>query len=594
MKFLKTLLLLAVVCGSALLQAAITIKTEDYGIAADKAFTAADVTRMLDDVRKAVEEERKSGKARPDVRLRFQHGNYVIGAEQCQERAWYISNHDQVPKRKVFLPLEGLEGVEVDFQSSTFTFRGRILFVGIFNSKDVKLRCGTFDYEIPMITQVEFVEVDAKAKTVRFRPIVGTQTEMAGSRLFFKGYDFRNSPGYGILFEADGRIAYRTSDCPFNLGKVTDNKDGTFTAANCAHAAFKPGQNMALRTWDRPAPGIVLSDSENVDLYDLTIHYADGMGVLAQNTKDVRLTDMKVVPNADKKRAFTTQADATHFSACSGTITSSGGTYVGMMDDAINVHGTYLKLTKRLDKKTVEGAYMHHQTYGITWGAPGEKVTFIKTRTMDNLEGTYTIDKVEVLDPKNLRVTFKEDLPEELMPRMVSFGMENQTRTPHVTFTKNRVANNRARGALFSTPDPVECSWNVFDHVSGCAIVLCGDCNGWYETGACKKVTIANNFFINNLTSPFQFTEAVISIYPVIPEIDKQTQYFHSNITIEDNIFASFTRELVYAKSVDGMTIRNNTFVRTTDYAPYRGEREWLRVEKSQNVQSEIPYGLDK
>ncbi len=594
MKMLKVLFLLLFVCGGMLLQAAVTIKSEDYGIEAGKAFVAADVSRMLEDVRQAVVEERMKGNMHPAVRLHFKRGDYVIGAEQCQERAWYISNHDQVPKRKVFLPLEGLEGVDVDFQSSTFTFRGRILFVGVFNSKGITLRGGTFDYEVPMITQVKFVEVDAKAKTVRFRPIEGTQTEMAGTRLFFKGYDFRNSPGYGILFEEDGRMAYRTSDCPFNLGKVTDNKDGTFTAANCAHRAFKVGQNMALRTWERPAPGIVLSDSENIGLQDLTIHYADGMGVLAQNTKSIALCGMKVVPNAAKKRAFTTQADATHFSACSGMISSSEGTYVGMMDDAINVHGTYLKITKRIDDRTVEGAYMHHQTFGITWGAPGEMVTFIKSRTMDNLEGFYTIEKIDVLNPKKLRVTFKEDLPAELKPEAAPFGMENQTRTPTVTFSHNRVANNRARGALFSTPKPVDCTWNIFDHVSGCAIVLCGDCNGWYETGACKKVNIANNVFINALTSPFQFTEAVISIYPVIPEIGKQKQHFHSNITIEDNVFASFSRELVYAKSVDGMTIRNNTFVRTSEYAPYRGEREWLRTEKCQNVHAELPVGLEK
>ena len=29
-----------------------------------------------------------------------------------------------------------------------------------------------------------------------------------------------------------------------------------------------------------------------------------------------------------------------------------------------------------------------------------------------------------------------------------------------------------------------------FDHTSGTAILLCGDCNGWYETGACREVII--------------------------------------------------------------------------------------------------------
>ena len=70
----------------------------------------------------------------------------------------------------------------------------------------------------------------------------------------------------------------------------------------------------------------------------------------------------------DDPRYFTTQADATHFSGCKGLIRSVGGLYEGMMDDAINVHGTYLKVQKRIDDKTLVGEYMHGQSYGFEWG----------------------------------------------------------------------------------------------------------------------------------------------------------------------------------------------------------------------------------
>ena len=82
----------------------------------------------------------------------------------------------------------------------------------------------------------------------------------------------------------------------------------------------------------------------------------------------------------------------------------------------------------------------------------------------------------------------------------------------------NTIRNNRARGTLFSTPRRTIVENNLFDHTSGTAILLCGDCNGWYETGACRDVIIRNNRFVNSLTNMFQFTEAVISIYPEIPE----------------------------------------------------------------------------
>ena len=125
-----------------------------------------------------------------------------------------------------------------------------------------------------------------------------------------------------------------------------------------------------------------------------------------------------------------------------------------------------------------------------------------------------------------------------------------------VLFSDNVIRNNRARGSLFSTPRQTVVENNVFDHTSGTAILLCGDCNGWFETGACRNVLIRKNKFINSLTNMFQFTNAIISIYPEIPDLASQRKYFHSDIVIDANEFITFDRPLVYAKSVDGWSSR--------------------------------------
>lgn len=568
-------------------------QAKDYGIAPGKSFSAADVARLLDDVKAA-----GTGEAHT---VRFAPGTYDIGHEQCQARTWFISNHDQDNPKRVFLPVEGLKGVTVEAEGAFFNLRGRIIPVGIWDSEDVTLAGLTVDYETPPLTQIDFTAVDAAAKTVTFRPIAGTQAELEGTRLVFKGPGFRHSPGYGILFEADGTIAYRTSDCGFNLGQVTAHADGTYTAANCAHRAFKPGQHMALRGWARPAPGIVISDSKRVALVAVTIHYADGMGVIAQSSEDLTLDRLRVVPNKAKGRFFSTQADATHFSGCKGRIVSINGEYAGMMDDAINVHGTYLRVQRRVDDRTLECAYMHGQSYGFTWGAKGDAVTFVRSRPMERIEGSdNALEAIEPLDKpdvrqgaKRFRLTFARPLPAAIDPAQGALGIENLTWTPSVDFVNNRVADNRARGALFSTPKPVRCEGNVFDHVSGNAILLCGDCNGWYETGACTDVLIRNNAFINCLTSPFQFTEAVVSICPEIPELDKQRRPLHSNVRIEGNVFVGFDRPLVFAKSVDGLTVRGNTFVKSAAYAPFHWHKEWLILRNCANVSAEKPRGLE-
>ena len=88
--------------------------------------------------------------------------------------------------------------------------------------------------------------------------------------------------------------------------------------------------------------------------------------------------------------------------------------------------------------------------------------------------------------------------------------MENLTWTPEVYFTGNTIRNNRARGSLFTTPRKVVVENNVYDHVSGSAILLSGDCSYCYESGACRDVLIRKNRFINVLSSLYMEADAVI------------------------------------------------------------------------------------
>jgi len=59
----------------------------------------------------------------------------------------------------------------------------------------------------------------------------------------------------------------------------------------------------------------------------------------------------------------------------------------------------------------------------------------------------------------------------------------------------------------------------------------------------------------------YQFTSAIISIYPEIPDLDGQKKYFHSGIRIENNEFETFDIPILYAKSVDGLTFKNQFFL---------------------------------
>ena len=553
----------------------------DYGI---KPNTGADIALLLANALKEIKQEAGDEKR---IVIRFEPGRYDFHPMNAPQKTYYISNHDQTNPKSVGIALEDWKQLTLDGQGASFVFHGRMLPISLLRSSDCRLENFSIDFEQPHIAQASVLENDTLKGEIKLEIAPWVNYEVKDNGLFISGEGWELRPVSAIAFEPQKRhLVYRTSDVPLRWNEIKDLGNHRIVANGWKNPRLTPGTVLALRSWGRPAPGIFLSHNKNTELNNVRIHYAEGMGVLAQLCENIHLDNVSVcLKGADDPRYFTTQADATHFSQCKGTIISENGLYENMMDDAINVHGTYLKAQQRLNDSTLIASYMHGQSYGFDWGYKGDTVQFIRSRTMETMDSTYVIASIQpegqtqVEGAKEFRITFDRPLPAALTPEQ-SIGIENLTWTPEVRFAHNIIRNNRARGSLFSTPKRTTVEENLFDHTSGTAILLCGDCNGWYETGACHNVLIRKNHFVNALTNLFQFTNAVISIYPEIPELDKQKQYFHSGIVIEDNVFETFDRPILYAKSVDGLIFRRNEIRENQDFPPFHWNQERFLLER--------------
>ncbi|MDE5560987.1 MAG: alpha-1,3-galactosidase B [Bacteroidaceae bacterium] len=593
-KRLLGLLALATVAFSAVARERV-YNAADLGIVPNtgKSQSAA-MARAIETIRSAM------GKGDRAV-LRLTDGRYDFFPDDAAKREYYISNHDQTKSKSVGLPLEDMHDFVLEGNGAELIFHGRMLPLSLVRSSGCTLRDFSIDFINPQISQITILEND-NSRGITFSPAPWVKHEIERGNFMTYGSGWRFRHQYGIAFDGKTRhIVYKTSDlhCPIaNVIKMGDNK---FRVPGWKDDRLKPGTVIALRGWERPAPGIFMTHSRNTCIERVRVHYAEGMGLLAQMCENISMDGFGVcLRNNVDPRYFTTQADATHFSACRGRITSVNGLYEGMMDDAINVHGTYLKVVRRVDDHTLEGRYMHGQSWGFDWGFAGDKVQFVRSSTMELVGEANQIAEITPLDAvsavrgrgmdgaKSFRIRFKNPVPKEITEQ-AGYGLENQTWTPEVRFAGNTIRNNRARGTLFSTPRRVVVEDNLFDHTSGCAILLCGDCNGWYETGACRDVTIRRNRFVNALTNQFQFTNAVISIYPEIPNLDGQKKLFHGGkpgaIRIEDNKFETFDAPVLYAKSVNGLVYRNNTIVTNKDYKPFHPNTDRFLLQRVSNVE---------
>ena len=553
--------------------------------------------------------------------LLIDSGEYDFYPDSALVREYYVSNHDQDNPKRVAIALEGMKNFTLKGNPdgngyANLMMNGRMLPVAMVDCENCTLELIAVDTRVPQITQVEVLENAGGYITYRIAPYVNYRID--NGRLVVYGSNWEFVPCWGIAFDGETKhIIYTTSDIGVGTSGVEEIAPRVIRAP-WNDVRLVPGSVIAMRSYQRPTPGIFVSKCKNTSLLTSIVFYAEGMGLLAQMSEDITLDGFRVALREDGDRYFTTQADATHFSGCKGKITSVDGLYEGMMDDAINVHGTYLRVVERIDDYTVVGRYMHGQAYGFYWGGAGDSVQFVQSSTMEVVGG----NEVEEIKPYNKEIAdgcmspdfelnfqldgtkefiirFKKPLPVDIANGL--YGIENLEWTPEVYFAGNTIRNNRARGALFSTPKSTLVENNLFDHTSGTAILLCGDCNGWFETGACRDVVIRNNRFVNALTSMFQFTNGIISIYPEIPDLASQTKYFHGGdgkgVVIENNVFETFDAPIVYAKSLDGLVFRGNKVLQNNDFAPFHWNKHRFLLDKVTNVtieNNEFSNGFDE
>lgn len=522
--------------------------------------------------------------------IRFQTGIYNLYPEKAVRREYYISNHAEYfganqpleNPSSVGISLEGFGSLMVEGNGALFVCHGCMLPISLVRSTNCTLQNFNIDFQQPSVSHIKILKNEG-ISGITFEVFPEVDYRITQDSIF-ETYGLGRwgiRPFYATVYEGDTkRIAYNTGDVEFPNHSFSSLGDQIVYAPHWHNEKLKPGHILLLRTWDRPAPGIFLFHNLNTTLKNIKIHYAEGMGMLAQLCENVTLDSFSVCfSGRDPLRYITTMVDATHFSHCRGKIVSTHGYYENMGDDAINVHGVYMEVKEHIDDHTVIGRFMYEQTYGFDWGFAGDKVQFVSKKTSENVGDTNCIARIFPADGstdaagvREFKIIFKNPIDKNIRGGL-DYCMENLTWTPEVYFSKNTIRNNRARGALFTTPKKVVVESNLFDHVSGAAILISGDCSYWYESGACRDILIRGNRFVNVLTSISMEANAVISISPVIKDLSKQKKCFHGGkpgaIRIVNNIFEIFDAPVLYAKSVDGLLFKNNTIHINTEYIPY-------------------------
>ena len=504
-------------------------------------------------------------KDQENIVLSFPKGQYDFYPENAIEKYRTVSNHDNGLKRMAF-SLFGNKSITIEGNGSTFMMHGRLIPFVIDDVDGIKLKNFSINWVRSFHAEMEVIESDETTKSAVFQidpkeyPFTIKQGE-----LFFDRFGQIDPTGANMVFDPNTRSPiWNTNDYGMswsgkNAVKLADNKvklSGVFPLK------VPPiGSVMVvygIHPTSRLCPAIHVTNSKNLEMENVTVYDAGGMGLIVERTDNIALDGMKITSTDD--RIVSTRADATHFIGCKGTIKVENCLFEHMLDDGINVHGAYVPVVEYLGNNQFLCEISHFQQWGLTFAEAGDKIALMSRETVLPFFET-NVTKIKTLNEHRF-VLEVADVPEKMPDVLMS--VENLTWNPDLIMRNNIIRENRARSVLVTTKGKVLIEKNYFSSQMH-GIHIEGDNNYWYESGAVQNVVIRNNEFVNSGFGNSNY-------YPLIasPLLRKEQRIgdgqYHHNIEFTNNTLKSFNGNVVKAFSVHGLTISGNTIELIKDY----------------------------
>ena len=265
-------------------------------------------------------------------------------------------------------------------------------------------------------------------------------------------------------------------------------------------------------------PSILIYESKNTKLTNVTIHNQGGMGVVGHRSHDIFLEKLQVKPSKDD--AMSTNTDATHFTSCTGTLRFNHCYFEGHGDDAANIHTYYHTIKSINGNKCVLKVEAPTGTHSqkLDYFNVGDTIELCKLYNLTPVDTFQVIKATPIFESFCQEVELNKPIPQECVGDLLS----DITQLPRLEFLNSTVFNHIARAVLVKTRN-VLIEGNTFDAKSFVGIHVAAEA-GWREGIASQDVFIKNNKIMHYKTG---ICIGISAENPTLP--------VHKNIVIEGN-----------------------------------------------------------
>lgn len=480
------------------------------------------------------------------VKVKFAPGRYDIYPDGALKRSLHISNTNDKPTepKAIALMFDSCSFVQVAAKDAAFVMHGKMIETFINKSRNITLDGCSYDYQRPTVSEFTVTGSGPDYVDVKVHP--DSKFSIRDSALTWIGEGWSYQPGnYWQVLHPQTNELSRT-DINMKGARFALLPDSTLRISFRRNPGFDTGAIYQNRDVTRDCAGILLQYSNNIELKNIRINFMHGMGVVSQYCRQIEMDSITVRPAENSGRTCAAWADILHFSGCSGRIEISNAYLSAANDDAINVHGTHLKIVNVIAPNKIQVRFMHPQSFGFDAFTAGDSIAFINAGTLLTIEENQ-VTSVKRLNDKDILLTLKHKISNAVG---LLDAVENITATPEVWVHHSVINRIPTRGILMTTRRKVMIENNTLDRTHMSGIFINDDASGWYESGMVKDLTIRNNRFI-------RCGEPVINIHPENKIACKTA--VHNNITVTDNYFTLQQDALLAAKCTGNLKITGNT-----------------------------------
>lgn len=509
-----------------------------------------------------------AGHPEGNFRLEFEDAAYPFYPENAMERYVAVSNNDNGHKKIVF-NLEGMDDVSVCGKNTVFRFHGAIVPFYVRNSENVSLSGFSIDYDYPFTLEGEVVGSSEEDRSFTLKICDECLYEVRDGQMYLKGYDWELPLGENIVFNARTESPYHSAEryegwnggglkaeeCGDGLVKLTGFTARDMPPVGSIYVDKGPhGQN-------RRYPGFIIHGSRNVNITDISVYRSGAMALIAERSENIYCRRFSTQVPSESGLMIAASADATHFIGCKGDVVLEDCLFESMLDDATNIHSTFMKIDSLLTPHTFLASFGHFQQEGYDFAHPGDTVLFVdRDGLLPLCNGKVT--EVSHISENCYQLTTDADISAYMGRELAIDNIGNKA---DVLIRNCVVRKNRARSLLLSTPGNVLVEGCDFASMMA-GIRICGDANYWFESGNTENIVIRDNVF-RNLGNGGWSPQAVLQIDPVINK-DKRSceRFYHDKVVFKDNTVYSSETQLIYALSVKDISITGNKFIETSDH----------------------------